>query len=969
MTAAPFIFLKEESMKFLIRENFFKSIPKNKEEKITLKLYGFYKAISKDENYLRALPNGFWIKKISGQNNIYEFRINNGDRIFFTVNRRENENEENILFLLYSSHDMGVKKSLRITGKSFNEYDINYENYEETNQEEVAVINLDYNNVITYEFKEDSMFKNFINDRKFSYYYLNDEQYTCLNTHGPLFIAGSAGSGKSTITLRKLLNIEENAEAYDIKNIAYFTSNKYLKENTQAQYNFFRNKNKDQISYFYTLEDFYKEYLNIDKRKIVKYKEFKEFLMYSFPNRKKLGIDTENIYSEIFGIIKGIMSEGKADNWDRDLEKNQITLEGYLELSDKYSVLDVEQRKQLYIISEKYNQWLKENEKYDMNDLAREAFQLNKTFDFLIIDEVQDLTEIEIYSLLNLVKNGSKVVLAGDIHQMVNSSYFSFERVKNLYFTKYKLKNDVNILSKNYRSCRKIVELANFFAELRGEYIGNLGLKDYKESFIIEDGDVILTNFDIKLIERAQKDVNVAIIVSDEIEKNELYDKLNNKHRIFTVEEIKGLEYKQVICYNLTSNNIQQWEKILSGNVKQDQRYRKFFNKFYVGITRAREQLIVMESNTEENPILKKIEHFITKKQNKELEEIVTTEISNKDQWYKEGEKLYALEKFEEAQYAFEQSGHPTIIKEWEIEKDIENSDYNIAIKKIEKYGLKNKLAHFRRKIIDVAIEKNQYLLAIEKNDEFQISYREKDIKENIRKKIVSNELAESDVEKLLKIFKRKKELNFVGDILMGLKRYPEALSNYEITENSKGISLARKGILEKKFNKIENFEEELVKLNEIIGLKGINSFGKDRYTPLHRSVILNSSLILFDMILELGGKTDLLAKGKSNLIHIIPTLSEISYDQKIEFIEKVLKTGVDINIKNIYNQTILSVVIQNPEPKLLKYLLNRGAEVDSKIKKELDQLLDSEMSSQNKKWRKLKIIKQIIRNFEKNKK
>ena len=90
-------------------------------------------------------------------------------------------------------------------------------------------------------------------------------------------VAGSAGSGKSTITIRKILNLEEYREVYGIKKIAYFTGNKLLKESIEEQYNLFREKDTEKITEFYTPREFYKKVLKVDTRKIVRLKKFKEF--------------------------------------------------------------------------------------------------------------------------------------------------------------------------------------------------------------------------------------------------------------------------------------------------------------------------------------------------------------------------------------------------------------------------------------------------------------------------------------------------------------------------------------------------------------------------------------------------------------------------------------------------------------------------------------------------------------------
>ncbi|MGL5412799.1 AAA family ATPase [Cetobacterium sp.] len=972
-------------MKFLIRDKFIKSVPEKEKNNIYSKLDFFYKRFREQNYLLKEIPKGFFLKKIRGIENLYELRITNGDRAFFSINESKKERESNITFLMFSSHDMAIKKVKRL--KNISNIEIN-QDILEVEEEVLKEYRQDYNNVITYEVLDDENLKKYINDEKY-YYYLNDEQYQCLLKPLPLFLTGSAGSGKSTLTLRKILNIEEYQESYMAKKIIYFTSNRYLKDSIEKQYNLFRNPVVKSITTFSTLEDFYIKKLQLKSINIAKYNDFKSFIKFSFPNYRKYGFEIEEIYSEIVGIIKGLMIDGENYNWSRNLEKNLISLEGYLKLNSKFSVLNIEDKIQIYNIAEKYQEWLKQNNKYDFIDLSRECFfKKDEIFEYLIVDEIQDLTEIEIYFLLSLVKNKDQVLFAGDIHQMIHSSYFSFERLRN-YFYELKLRTDIEMLQKNYRSCKKIVELANYFTELRGEYIGNLGIKDYKEKFLIEEGEIILSSLDLEIIKEAQKDVSVGIVVPNEEIREKLYESLETKHRIFTINEIKGLEYKSIICYNLTSIYKKQWDEILSKKKKQDQRYRKYFNIFYVGITRAREQLIIMEDEISNNNILKKIETFFIKKEEKETKKIIKTQISSKKMWFEEGEKLYKLEKYDEAQYAFEQAGEPTLIKEREIENDILNFEFEIALLKIKKYNLEKKLATYRRKIIDTAINGKKYIEALKRNEEFQISYREKEIKNLIKNLIENSNISQKDIKYLLNFYKNKKDYLFVGDLYILLKKYEEALKYFENINNKKGIQKIREILLTDKFSNIENFDSRFIKVNNLIGEKGINSFGKDRYTPIQRSLFLQNDIIIFNMILELGGDCMTLVKGKNTLIEEIPLLTNYSNNEKIKIIKLIkekVKNESDLNkidlllvetvIKNncldfiedleeinLAKDLILQSAFDNLNVKVIKYLIkNKKYIVNEKIK--LDELYIK--SSVKKIEIKKKIILNIIKNSKK---
>ena len=905
-------------MKFLIRDNFFKSVPKEKFETVVSNLKYFYNEIERNSENIKNIPKGFWIKKLAGSENRFEFRVNNGDRIFFSLNKRGDE-EEKITFILYSSHDHGVRNTKRAGIQLVKDFEILKENFEPSKEDELdKKIFLDYNNVITYEVKDDSFFK-FNRDSRYFYYYLNDEQYETIISQPPVFVVGSAGSGKSTITLRKILNIEEHNSVYNFEKIGYFTGNSYLKDNLLEQYNFFRDKSKAEISEFYTLKEFYRKEFGIDTRKIIGFKKFMEFLSFSYPNRKKFKVEDYNIYFEIIGIIKGLMIQNGADNWEKDLNISLISLEEYKKLSKKYSVLDENLKTEIYKIALKYEEWKEKNGLYDVNDLAVMGIKSRKKFDFVLVDEVQDLTETEIFFLTTLVKNPENIVFAGDIHQMVNFNSFSFDRLKNLYY-KNKINYSFSILTKNYRSSEDIVKLANYLTDLRKKYIGNLGMDDYKEGAVSEEGNIELSSVNSSIMEKYQKDVNSAIVVSDDEERNRIFDTYGIKHRIFTVEEIKGLEYKNIICCNLISKNLWAWKKILSGNVKQDQRYRKYFNLFYVGITRARKNLVIMEDCLEDNILLKNIKSFIniessekqnTKEKTGELENI---SFSSKEEWLSEGIKLYKLEKFDEAQYAFEQGDYPTWIAERETEIDIENGDYKTAIEKIEKGNFKKPDIYFQKLIIDNIMENENYVKALRYLETFNIPYRYFEIKKKVSEGIEKNIYSTKDINRIITLFLNRKEFLLVGECYFSVKKYDLAVNFYKKASNIEGVIKARREILKEKFKDMEERDEKIEKAEQLIGKKDPWAADRTGFTPLMKAMNEGYSLDIGKILLSLG--VDINAKihlGNEigNYIHFSQFIDE---KYQTEWLKFFIKHGADINSETNLKRTpiFLASVFEN---------------------------------------------------------
>lgn len=905
-------------MKFLIRENFFKNIKKEKINEIEKNLNYFYQEILKNINNIRNIPKGFWIKKINGVENRYEFRVNNGDRIFFSLDRRQDE-EEKITFILYSTHDGGVRKGRKAQIKDVKEFDIDRSEFVEESFEIPQEVYLDYNQVISYEVKDDGEFIKISDSKnKYFYYYLNDEQYDALKENTPLLVAGSAGSGKSTITIRKILNLEEYREVYGVKKIAYFTGNKLLKESIEEQYNLFRQKDTEKITEFYTPREFYKKVLKVDTRKIVRLKKFKEFLAFSFPDRKKMKIEDFNIYFEIMGILKGLMFDKKPDNWNRDLTKKLIPFDEYTSLNKSYSLLSFEEKEFIYRIAEKYEEWKSENDLYDMNDLAVRSINSNIKYDFLVVDEIQDFTEVEIYFMASLIKNSVNILLAGDIHQMINFNSFSFERLRNYYFTK-NIRNQEVILSKNYRNSKDIVELANFLTDLRKEYIGNLGVKDYKENFIVDKGKITLMRPDYELLKNIQKDVKFAILVSSKEEKYNL-DRFSDVHmRVFSIDEIKGLEYDNVICLNLATTNLFAWKKIFNGEVKRDQRYRKYFNLFYVGITRCKKNLIIMEDKIQGNLLLEKIKDFITEA-NQENKEILSKEIniSNKEEWFEEGKRLYNVENYEEAQKAFEMAGCPTWILEKNIEEDIENGDYKLALDKIKENKLDKKKKHYENLIIDTTLKREEYIKSLIFSVEtFDTPYRYVEIKKIFLEKMNEEFFTKKELDRAVAIFSKKQENNILGEIYEKQKNYTLALNFYKKSLNYIGIAKMRRKILEEKFSEKKDLDSKIKIVEDLLGKKDINSYDKNKLTPLYNS-LKYKDIDIIDMLLFLGAKKNVKVQGKYDILTYIAKenfenameLYRYFYNKDYEYIfNPKVESPVEFSLKN-RNRELTDMII-----------------------------------------------------------
>jgi superfamily I DNA/RNA helicase len=93
-------------------------------------------------------------------------------------------------------------------------------------------------------------------------------------------------------------------------------------------------------------------------------------------------------------------------------------------LGVRQSILPAQQREQLYELFEKYRTWLQDARLYDLNLLAQDSLALAAPrYDFVMVDEVQDLTTAQLALVLKTLKEPDRFVLCGDSNQIVDPNF------------------------------------------------------------------------------------------------------------------------------------------------------------------------------------------------------------------------------------------------------------------------------------------------------------------------------------------------------------------------------------------------------------------------------------------------------------------------------------------------------------------------------------------------------------------
>ena len=403
----------------------------------------------------------------------------------------------------------------------------------------------------------------------------------------------------------------------------------------------------------------------------------------------------ESLSSEDKSALKTIIAH--FSTFDPSLKS--ISIDEYLSLKDEFSVLSKEQRRIIVDIYTEYENYLEREGLVDDNDIIRKTIESgnhkNNVYDFIFVDEIQDYTELQIFFLNELVTNKNNLVFAGDVHQIINPTLFSVSKLKELFNnTRSNERIRERFLNTNFRCQKGVVDLANKMSELRRFYIGS----QKKEMEQAERSNVNICLYDpyrlqfndanIKnLLNEIIKYPQVAVLVPDMATKELLLGYVKEFERpdfIFTVDEIKGMEYDYVVCYNLIDYYYDEWRNLTETDISQTRtKYRFYFNLLYVAITRARKMLCFVDERT-----LPTLENVLKLKAESEFdpELLHFTDLDDSiDSWLSQGNEYKQQGKFKTALQFYEMIKH-----EADVVLDIydcfiglaeEERDYGTAIK------------------------------------------------------------------------------------------------------------------------------------------------------------------------------------------------------------------------------------------------------------------------------------------------
>ncbi|KAA6182220.1 hypothetical protein F2Q65_18235 [Thiohalocapsa marina] len=477
----------------------------------------------------------------------------------------------------------------------------------------------------------------------------DEDQEAVYQQPAPLVIIGSAGSGKTALTLEKMKDASGD--------ILYVTRSPFLVQNARDLYYANGWESEDQNLDFLS----FREYL--ESIQVPKGKEITPRVFHGWAARQRLSKelkDSHRVFEEFQGAITGT-----------DPERPYLSRGDYLALGIKQSIFATETRAEVYDLFEKYLQFLDEQGWFDPNIVSHDWLsRIQPRYDFVVVDEVQDLTNVQLLLILRALRDPTQFLLCGDSNQIVHPNFFSWSKVKTLFWRE---QGDgapadlIRILNANFRNSPQVTEIANRLLHIKHARFGSV---DRESNYLVrscgpthgrvgllKDSDQVKRDLD----RRTANSARFAILVLHPEQKSEVRKHFRTP-LVFSIHEAKGLEYENVLLYGFVSGEEKRFRDIAAdlgeadlqgelryarGRDKGDKSleiYKFYINALYVAVTRAVKNLYLIESRPKQHllELLGLIEVH-------EGVEHVEEQSSSLEEWRHEARKLELQGKEEQA--------------------------------------------------------------------------------------------------------------------------------------------------------------------------------------------------------------------------------------------------------------------------------------------------------------------------------
>lgn len=422
---------------------------------------------------------------------------------------------------------------------------------------------------------------------------LNPDQEAVLSVQPPAIIHGPAGSGKSCVGFSALIDRVRNSGPGGV----YVSQSPDLVRQMRQYWQELAELEDipaDAVR-FMTYEELAREQLGAAQIKIADERHFNNWYTESdAPDIKEWRdlLTTETIWQE-FRICSGYLNPDE-----------------YLNLGAKQSMVDAGTRAIIVNLYFRYLTYLKTQT--DCFSLAFHPFEQRGPYNFMVVDEAQDLSCAQLRNLFTLCPD--ILYLLGE-HQILYDGKSRSEFLKHLFYEHQIRIDETNVISlpQAYRSAPEVVQVANALIDMKYDVTG--GATDKNETRVIntvwerpEKGDVkwlAPNQLDAYLAANGELDASVAIITSPELVEA-AHARFPTTTLIFSWKAAKGLEFPAVLLWLplddpravAISKKDLVTHKTHRGRAKSGQRddtHVAYFDALITAVTRAQRKLVVVQ--------------------------------------------------------------------------------------------------------------------------------------------------------------------------------------------------------------------------------------------------------------------------------------------------------------------------------------------------------------------------------------
>ena len=570
------------------------------------------------------------VKKMPGTG-YYRARLDKENRLLFRFSRHGNRMYLLLLEVIYN-HEYHKSRFLR--GAKVDEAKF---------LEVPSPDSVDDNDIAGLNYVNPSVTRFHLLDKVISF---DEYQEEVFRLRPPVIIIGSAGSGKTVLTLEKLKTLKGR--------VLYVTLSPFLVENSSNLYYSWYYENEKQEVDFLSYTD-YCSTLRILQGHEMDQRAFEQWMQ---TRAHVYGIkDVHKLFEEFRGVLTGM-----------EVDRPYLSRDEYIKLGVRRSIFLGTERNRVYDAFEKYLEFLQENGFYDQNIISYEYLKYCKpVYDFVVIDEAQDFTNIQLFLILNSLREKGSFILCGDSNQIVHPNFFSWTNVKSMFYKQDMAERDIKVLRTNYRNSLEITTIANRLLKVKNARFGSI---DKESTYLIEavgeeKGEIVLLK-DSESVRRNLNDktfrsTKFAVLVMKKEDKSAAR-KIFRTPLLFSIHESKGLEYENVILLDFISGNAREFNEIVNevnpGDLDNEDisyaRYRdktdktaealKFYiNSLYVAITRGVKNIYLVESN-HKHRLLQLLRLVESKSEGR-----IAGSVSSKEEWKREADRLEKQGKKEHA--------------------------------------------------------------------------------------------------------------------------------------------------------------------------------------------------------------------------------------------------------------------------------------------------------------------------------